>query len=82
LKNRRSKKLTIIVEAKVYNGQHTVIGRRRISRCLNDLACPNVVCRDLSAGYLQWQATRRANEAEAWTGALLAAFTDEPKRDH
>ena len=32
------KKLTITVDADVYNGLHSVVGRRRISRLLNDLA--------------------------------------------
>jgi hypothetical protein len=34
------KKLTITVDADVYDGLHSVIGRRRISRFLNDLARP------------------------------------------
>ena len=36
------KKLTITVEDDVYAGLHSVIGRRRISRFLNDLARPHV----------------------------------------
>ena len=32
------KKLTITVDADVYNGLHSVIGRRRISQFLNDFA--------------------------------------------
>lgn len=39
------KKLTITVDADVYAGLHTVVGRRRISRVLNDLARPIVVRR-------------------------------------
>ena len=35
-----SEKLTITVDAEVYDGLHSVIGRRRISRFLNDLARP------------------------------------------
>ena len=45
------KKLTITVDAEVYDGLHSIIGRRRISRFLNDLARPHVVGQDLSAGY-------------------------------
>jgi hypothetical protein len=45
------KKLTITVDAEVYDGLHSVIGRRRISRFLNDLARPHVVGQNLSAGY-------------------------------
>jgi hypothetical protein len=49
------------VDAEVYNGLHTVIGRRRISRFLNDLARPHVVGQDLSAGY----AAMAADEARS-----------------
>jgi hypothetical protein len=77
------KKLTITVDAEVYNGLHTVIGRRRISRFLNDLTRPHVVGQDLSAGYAAMAADEaREAEAEAWTVALLADVADEPKRDH
>jgi hypothetical protein len=77
------KKLTITVDAEVYNGLHTVIGRRRISRFLNDLARPHVVGQDLSAGYAA-MAADEAREAEAaeWTEALLSDVADEPQRDH
>lgn len=43
-----SKKLTITVDDEVYAGLHSVIGRRRISRFLNDLARPRVLRRDLA----------------------------------
>jgi siroheme synthase (precorrin-2 oxidase/ferrochelatase) len=77
------KKLTITVDAEVYNGLHTVIGRRRISRFLNDLARPHVVNQDLSAGYAAMAADEaREAEAEAWSDALLGDIADEPKRDH
>ena len=46
------KKLTITVDSDVYEGLHAVIGRRRISRFLNDLARPRVVASDLAAGYV------------------------------
>ena len=44
-----AKKLTITVNDEIYNGLHSVIGRRRISRFLNDLARPHVLRRDLAA---------------------------------
>ena len=40
-----SKKLTITVDDDVYEGLHSVVGRRRISRFLNDLARPHVISR-------------------------------------
>jgi hypothetical protein len=77
------KKLTITVDAEVYHGLHTIIGRRGISRFLNDLARPPVLGQDLSAGYAA-MAADEAREAEAteWTEALLADVADEPKRAH
>ena len=78
-----AKKLTIAVDAEVYNGLHSVIGRRRISRFLNDLARPHVVGQDLSAGYAAMAADEaREAEAAAWSEALLIDVADEPKRDH
>ena len=78
-----AKKLTITVDAEVYNGLHSVIGRRRISRFLNDLARPHVVGQDLSAGYAAMAADEaREAEADAWSEALLTDVADEPKRGH
>ena len=80
---RMAKKLTITVDAEVYDGLHTVIGRRRISRFRNDLARPHVVGQDLSAGYAAMAADEaREAEAEAWNDALSGDIADEPKRDH
>ncbi len=75
------KKLTITVDAEVYDGLHSVIGRRRISRFLNDLARLHVVGQDPSFGYAAMAAdeTREA-EAEAWAEALLNDVADEPRR--
>ena len=58
------KKLTITVDADVYDGLHAVVGRRRISRFLSDFARPHVVGTDLRAGY----------------AGLVAHVADEPCR--
>jgi hypothetical protein len=77
------KKLTITVDAEVYDGLHSVIGPRRISRFLNDLARPHVVGQDLSAGYAAMAADEaREKEATVWTEALLTDTGDEPNREH
>jgi hypothetical protein len=66
------KKLTITVDVDVYEGLHTVIGRRRISRFLNDLARPHVLEPDLAAGYAAMAADEaREEEAEAWSEGLI-----------
>lgn len=75
------KKLTITVDAEVYDGLHKVIGRRRISRFLSDLARPHVIGQDLSAGYAAMAADEaREAEAEAWAEGLLGDVADEPIR--
>ncbi|MBV8398944.1 MAG: hypothetical protein JOZ17_09405 [Acetobacteraceae bacterium] len=75
------KKLTITADAEAYNGLHSVIGRRRISRFLNDLARPHVVGPDHLAGYAAMVADEvREAEAEAWSDGLIGDVSDEPAR--
>jgi len=72
---------TITVDAEVYDGLHSVIGRRRISRFINDLARPHVVGQDLSAGYAAMAADEaREADAEAWSDGLLRDAAIEPNR--
>jgi len=76
-----TKKLTITVDAEVYDGLHRVIGRRRISRFLNDLARSHVVGEDLARGYAAMAADEaREREADAWSEGLIADVADEPQR--
>ena len=76
-----AKKLTITVDAEVYDGLHSVIGRRRISRFLNDLARPHVIGQDLSSGYAAMAADEeREAEATAWSEGSIADVADEPLR--
>jgi hypothetical protein len=73
------KKLTITVDAEVYDGLHSVVGRRRISRFLNDLARPHVVDQALAAGYADMAADEvREAEAEAWAEGLLGNIARDP----
>jgi hypothetical protein len=75
------KKLTITVDAEVYDGLHSVIGRRRISRFLNNLAKPHVVGQDLSAGYAAMAADEaREAEAAAWSHGTIGDVADEAQR--
>jgi hypothetical protein len=76
-----AKKLTITVDADVYDGLHSVIGRRRISRFLNDLARPHVVGQDLFAGYAAMASDEaRETAAEAWSEGLVTDVAEEPER--
>jgi hypothetical protein len=75
-----SKKLTITVEDEVYEGLHSVIGRRRISRFLNDLARPHVLQRNLAEGYRAMAADEeREREATEWVENLAGDIADEPR---
>jgi predicted CopG family antitoxin len=74
------KKLTITVDADVYDGLQAVVGRRRISRFLNDLARPHVTQQDLATGYAAMAADEaRESEAEAWAEGLIGDIADEPR---
>ncbi len=76
------KKLTITVDAEVYEGLHAVIGRRRISRFLNDLARPHVVADNLAAGYAAMAADEeREREASEWAEGLIGDVAEDPRRD-
>ena len=75
-----SKKLTITVDDDVYEGLHAVIGRRRISRFLNDLARPHVTPGDIVEGYRAMAADEeREREATEWSENLVGDVADEPR---
>jgi predicted CopG family antitoxin len=67
-----SKKLTITVSEEVYAGLHQVIGRRKISRFIEEIARPHVIPQDLAAAYRE-MAMDESREAEAleWSEAVL-----------
>ena len=75
------KKLTITIDADVYDGLHSIVGRRRISRFLSDLARPHVVGQSMAAGYAAMAADEaREAEAEVWADAMSADVAEEPVR--
>ena len=75
-----SKKLTITVDDDVYEGLHSVVGRRRISRFLNDLARPHVISQEVVKGYQAMAADEeREREAAEWVENLTGDIADEPR---
>ena len=77
------RKLTITVSEEVYQGLHRVVGRRRISRFLDELARPHVVPADLNAAYKEMAADEaREREALNWSEALVGDVqgTDDAPR--
>jgi len=74
------KKLTITVEESVYEGLYRVIGRRKISRFIEELVKPYVLRKSLEAAYQQMaQDEVRENEALEWAEATLGDVSDEPR---
>jgi len=74
------KKLTITLDEAVYDGLHKVIGRRRISRFIEDLVRPHILAHALEAAYQQMahDETREA-EALAWAEATVGDVSDDPR---
>ena len=74
------KKLTITLNEEVYEGLHKVIGRRRISRFIEDLVRPHVLTHDLEAAYQQMaKDEERETEALAWSEATVGDVSDDPR---
>jgi hypothetical protein len=74
------RKLTITVSEDVYNGLQVVVGTRKISQFLEDLARPYVVASSLEAGYLEASHDyEQETEALEWSNALIGdAFDVQP----
>jgi predicted CopG family antitoxin len=74
------KKLTITLDERVYEGLHSVVGRRRISGFIESLVRPFVVGKDLDIAYSQ-MAHEEAREAEAleWAEATVGDVADEAR---
>jgi hypothetical protein len=68
-----TRKLTISIDDRVYDGLHAVVGRGNIGKFLEDLARPFVVTDSLSAAYAE-MADDEAREAEAdeWCEAMIS----------
>lgn len=74
------KKLTITLDKRVYEGLHTIIGRRKISHFIESLVRPHVIGKDLDLAYRQ-MAADEAREAEALDRAegLVGDVADETR---
>ena len=74
------RKLTITVDEDVYEGLHRVVGRRRISHFLSELARPHVVQDELEMGYRAMAADEeRELEATEWIEGLIGDVADDPR---
>jgi len=74
------KRLTITIDERVYERLHTVIGRRRISRFIEDLVRPHVLSPDLENAYREMaQEEEREAEALEWAEATVGDVSDEAR---
>lgn len=71
------KKLTITLDATVYDGLHKIIGRRHISHFIEELVRPHVISTDLDAAYQAMAADEdRESEALEWAEATIGDVAD------
>ena len=72
------KKLTITINEEVYDGLHSIIGPRKISRFIEELVRPHVLKKEMYAAYKE-MATDQIREAEAleWAEGTLGDINDE-----
>ena len=74
------KKLTISIDEQVYEGLYAVVGKRRISRFIEELVRPLVLNEGLEDAYMQMaQDEEREAEALVWAEATIGdvdAFGD------
>ena len=72
------KKLTITIDEQVYEGLYRIVGRRRISRFIEDLVRPHVLYPDLEAAYEEMaRDEQREQAALEWTEATIGDISHE-----
>jgi predicted CopG family antitoxin len=61
------KKLTITIDEEIYAGLHKTIGRRKISRFVQEIVRPHVIRPNLEAAYAEMaKDKKREEEAAEW----------------
>lgn len=74
------KKLTITIDEKVYEGLRKTIGPRKISKFLEELARPHVICPNLESAYAAMAGDKtREEEALEWAEATFRDTADEAR---
>ncbi|MBL7161936.1 MAG: addiction module antitoxin [Anaerolineales bacterium] len=74
------KKLTITIDEEVYAGLYSTIGRRRISRFIEELVRPYVISESLESAYQQMaQDEEREVEALEWAEATIGDVSNETR---
>lgn len=74
------KKLTLTIDQDVYEGLHRAIGRRKISKFIEDLVRPHVVHPDLELAYAEMaKDKKREKEALEWAEVTFKDLTRETR---
>ncbi len=74
------KKLTITIDEKVYEGLHAVVGRRRISRFIEEAVRPHVIPKQLEDSYRRMAADeKREAEALDWAEGTVGDVGDDSR---
>ena len=72
------KKLTLTVDEVVYEGLHKTIGRRKISKFVEELVRPHVVRPDLELAYAEMaKDKKREREAVEWAEVTFKDIAHE-----
>ena len=72
------KKLTLTIDAEVYEGLRKSIGPRKISKFIEDLVRPLVVHPDLESAYSEMaRDEKREREAAEWAEVTFKDLTNE-----
>ena len=72
------KKLTITIDERVYEGLRKTIGPRKISKFLEELARPLVICPNLESAYAAMaEDGKREEEALEWAEVTFRDTADE-----
>jgi hypothetical protein len=72
------KKLTLMVDAEIYEGLRKTIGPRKISKFIEELVRPHVVQPDLEAAYAEMSRDKvREKEAADWAELTFLDVDDE-----
>lgn len=75
---RTKKKITLMMDAEVYEGLQQKVGVRKVGDYLSELARPFVRTTDIAASYKELAAdTAQASEAKEWERAVEAPIEAE-----
>jgi hypothetical protein len=74
------KKLTLTIDKDVYEGLQKTIGKRKISKFVQELVRPHVIHPELEAAYAEMaRDKKREKEASVWAEATFKDIADETR---